>query len=87
MKYVDESTGIDLFAEMERDEKTYLDGKHYHLKLMQLFIIIFNLLLYKNLPSLYSKCVKSLTIIAHSRFLEIYVFKNKLNTTRLYQVL
>jgi hypothetical protein len=27
MKYVDESTGIDLFAEMERDEKTYLDGK------------------------------------------------------------
>ncbi|XP_070492811.1 activating transcription factor of chaperone [Chironomus tepperi] len=25
MKYVDESTGIDLFAEMERDEKTYLD--------------------------------------------------------------
>lgn len=27
MKYVDESTGIDLFAEMERDEKTYLDGE------------------------------------------------------------
>lgn len=25
MKYVDESTGIDLFAEMERDEKSYLD--------------------------------------------------------------
>lgn len=25
MKYVDESTGIDLFAEMERDEKTYID--------------------------------------------------------------
>lgn len=35
MKYVDESTGIDLFAEMERDEKTYLDGKNYHLKRMQ----------------------------------------------------
>lgn len=27
MKYIDESESIDLFAEMEQDEKVYLDGE------------------------------------------------------------